>query len=1517
MYSGSLVLTFTDLVLPGNAGFDFRFTRSYNSKGPERWRVGPGFIRHADSGETPAQNPRIVTPDGGVQRTFQAGVESPVFRTLSYWEYNRDTHELALPNGVVYEYDCAPTSSHTRYPTTARDPFGNTITYFYDSCDPDPEAEPLLQSVSQDLGDGQVRTVTFTYLDGRIRTMTSEGRVWTYTWEGSFLKEVTAPVGPGWRYDHDGTFRVSKVTTPNGGEVDYTFDAITLGARGTIALTHRAAAGRGVTAGAWTFSYQSGSSVVSSPLITTTYDFAVPLVDAEGTPSRRTVKDGATELECIDYEWQQGEDVGLAEAASSGDTVPYRPLLKSQTVSRDGRSWQRTYTFHETDFNDYGQPWKVEEVGDFSRTTTRAFWSSGEHYIRAMVSQETLSGDGQSFTVSASRNEQGFVRSRSVYGTTTTYEPDAFGNVEVERDANQHATTYNYSWGAVQEITAPHHTTTREINPDGTVRLEERGGYKTTFEYDALGREKDRRLLDVPHGETLIGDPITTTYGPDGSFVKTERGNSSTTTFLDGFGRTTGTENAVGVKTTMAYYPWGGRSYEGYPHDAADIGTTLTYDGLGRITEKANPDDTAITFTYYSDSKGTKVDITDEKLQKHTQIWEAAGDPSRARLKSVTDPADATTTYTYDVLDTLIRADHPNSTSRTWSYDPSSHRLLSEIHPESGTTSYELYDPVGNLTQRKDAQDGVLTYSYDGENRLTSIDAPIDAYDTTFDYDAWGNRELVENAYVKRELSFKAHRLTKIKDTVHVAAADSGTDFVTDLDYDGKDNLKTITYPAGSRRTIRYRYDAANRVNRVSEDGGPVYAEGFSYHPSGGISSFTSGNGIINSVSYDDPHLRYWPQSISASGVLSLSYAYDKVGNVESISGAPSGGQSFTYDSVDRLWTATGPWGAEEYHYDSVGNRDWKKDPAQTDYSYPGGRLTAATGAHAGSFSYDAVGNLTGDGRGTYTYTPFNMLDTAAMGFGVAARYRYDGDHLRTVTTISGVHRLFLRGPGGQLLTEVKHEGDATTWVRDYIYAGSRLIASVRDARATLTVSKVGHGAGSVHIKGPAGLDEPCGLPCTYTLPADVSVTLTAAADPGSTFRGWEGACTAPDPSTTFTLPVDATCVARFIVPTPLTVTLAGGGAGVVTSDPPGITCPAGACQAEYDIQTDVALTALESSSSLFIDWSGDPDCADGRVHLAAAVTCTATFKPAFVLTVAKTGPGASASTVTSHVQPGGRQISCGIGGGLCVNKFVAGEPVTLQATAPPWAVFVGWSGDGCATGQVLMDGDRTCTARFAVNFPKASPPSGSAGVTLRPTLQWTSAKPAPNYWVCWDRTDDQCDANTWRPNGSAAQTQVPDDLLPGTTYTGRSGSACSTTGRKTRMPTTARGGALRRPARRRRWPRPVRRPRPTDSARACGWSGCRRWPTRATSSAGGRRRRAPPVRSRAAGRRQGCSATGTCTACPRGRIIGRCGRMRVSGRSTATAGRGTASRWARAPRRPAPSPRPRRRRAPRMWRSR
>jgi hypothetical protein len=42
VFSGSVVLTFTDLVLPGNAGLDLKVTRVYNSKGSWRWTIGIG-----------------------------------------------------------------------------------------------------------------------------------------------------------------------------------------------------------------------------------------------------------------------------------------------------------------------------------------------------------------------------------------------------------------------------------------------------------------------------------------------------------------------------------------------------------------------------------------------------------------------------------------------------------------------------------------------------------------------------------------------------------------------------------------------------------------------------------------------------------------------------------------------------------------------------------------------------------------------------------------------------------------------------------------------------------------------------------------------------------------------------------------------------------------------------------------------------------------------------------------------------------------------------------------------------------------------------------------------------------------------------------------------------------------------------------------------------------------------------------------------------------------------------------
>ncbi len=56
-----------------------------------------------------------------------------------------------------------------------------------------------------------------------------------------------------------------------------------------------------------------------------------------------------------------------------------------------------------------------------------------------------------------------------------------------------------------------------------------------------------------------------------------------------------------------------------------------------------------------------------------------------------------------------------------------------------------------------------------------------------------------------------------------------------------------------------------------------------------------------------------------------------------------------------------------------------------------------------------------------------------------------------------------------------------------------------------LDVEKTGTGLGTV-TSTPAGID--CGGTCTAVYPGGGMVALTATANPGSTFTGWDGACT-------------------------------------------------------------------------------------------------------------------------------------------------------------------------------------------------------------------------------------------------------------------------------------------------------------------------------------------------------------------------------------------------------------------------
>jgi YD repeat-containing protein len=78
----------------------------------------------------------------------------------------------------------------------------------------------------------------------------------------------------------------------------------------------------------------------------------------------------------------------------------------------------------------------------------------------------------------------------------------------------------------------------------------------------------------------------------------------------------------------------------------------------------------------------------------------------------------------------------------------------------------------------------------------------------------------------------------------------------------------------------------------------------------------------------------------------------------------------------------------------------------------------------------------------TYHYTPNNLMERAEVS-GTTTRFTYDADDWRTKKAVDGgATTYYVRGPNGQLLAERTVNGSQVTG-RDYVYAGSRLIAAM------------------------------------------------------------------------------------------------------------------------------------------------------------------------------------------------------------------------------------------------------------------------------------------------------------------------------------------------------------------------------------------------------------------------------------------------------------------------------------------
>ena len=234
--------------------------------------------------------------------------------------------------------------------------------------------------------------------------------------------------------------------------------------------------------------------------------------------------------------------------------------------------------------------------------------------------------------------------------------------------------------------------------------------------------------------------------------------------------------------------------------------------------------------------------------------------------------------------------------------------------------------------------------------------------------------------------------------------------------------------------------------------------------------------------------------------------------------------------------------------------------------------------------------------------------------------------------------------------------------------------------------------------------------------------------------------------------------------PAILTVTKAGTGGGMVSSDTGTLTWTGNTGTAVYtEYGTPVTLTATASAGSTFAGWSGEACTGTGTcaVAMTAVRNVTATFTPSntYSLTVTRAGTGSgivSASTGTLTWN--------GSTGTAAYPDY--GTQVILTATASPESTFTGWSGacsgiDSSCT--VIMTEARNVMATFMYNsylltVTRAGTGSGIVSANTV-TLAWTGNTSTATYTVY------------------GTEVTLAAQASEGSTFTGWSGEECIGTG--------------------------------------------------------------------------------------------------------------------------------------------
>jgi RHS repeat-associated protein len=706
-------------------------------------------------------------------------------------------------------------------------------------------------------------------------------------------------------------------------------------------------------------------------------------------------------------------------------------------------------------------------------TTTYAYGALDRRTSMTMPSggQLTWQYDGRGNEIAMRDGSSNLLRSRvyDPYGRMTQ-ETNRFGTWQYVRSADGTGRTITDPLGRVTTLT---------FHPKGTLEGHQEGGVQAWFSHD-----KDRRLVRADYGNGLtvayeytgsskswsaISGPtfgrVERLFWADGKLSRVTDPNGDVREFYyDANRRLTREKDALGNDTLYE------RNVAGRVTQIREVATgaetDFTHDAAGRVLTRTDALNRTTSMTYRAG--GRLASVTDAR--NHTRTFSET-----PTSRTVVDALSRTTVRQLNAYGLTTATNLPGGTSTALSYlgqtrsDESQRFPLSVSDEGSRLRSYG-YDAHGGMTSASDlGGQNDWEYSYgltrsgqivwdaeSGEVKAAPVDPRASAYEFSTQGDPlnYSSQEFTGDGLVTSEL----HAVRTPRGDVTTFERDSsGRPSRVTLPWgaqksyaysDADANPESVTLPQGT--TLAYTYDTAKReVSRTSSAG---ESRGFVYGPNDRLASMTDATGTTT-YEYDTagrfagivyPHggsvryvrdllgrtVRQEVRATASATPLVTQYAYDEVGNLETVTDPLGDSTVFAYDAENRLSTRTLPNGVvTTYTYDardrplSVVHRNASNVVlvSRTYVRAPAGeptRITKEDGSYV-DIGYDAALRITSERY----YTASTVLEEE-LG------YTYDADGNRLTKTRNGVVSTYSYAAGSRLIG-VGRAGSSDTYAYD------------------------------------------------------------------------------------------------------------------------------------------------------------------------------------------------------------------------------------------------------------------------------------------------------------------------------------------------------------------------------------------------------------------------------------------------------------------------------------------------------